>query len=313
MRKKKIGGIAVIVLIVIAGIAGCYFKAHYEGINVTGNQQNSSAKKTVVDGAAEKTESQEKAPHYINAEGRTLEGRILTPEGYVRTKEAKNSLAAFLRKYKMKKDESPVLLYDGREKAANVHVAVFKLPLENEDLQQCADSVMRVYGEYYYSRKKYDRIEFSLGGGFRANFEKWSQGNGIGIRNDTLYWMSSPENDRSYSSFRKFMRIVFAYSGTLNLEEDSEKIKLKDIQVGDVFLKGGSPGHVVMVVDMCENSEGNKAFLLAQGYMPAQEFHVIKNPLHEENPWYYQNEISYPLETAEYTFEKGSLRRLKFR
>lgn len=40
--------------------------------------------------------------------------------------------------------------------------------------------------------------------------------------------------------------------------------------VGDVFLKGGSPGHVVMVVDLCENEEGQKAFLPGQGYMPAQ-------------------------------------------
>lgn len=247
---------------------------------------------------------------YLNAEGRTLEKRIYVPEGYIRTKEKKGSLGTFLRTYKVKKDGSPVLLYDGTEKGnQNAHVAVLKLPIENEDLQQCADSVMRVYGEYYYSKGKYKKIKYSLGGGFIADFSKWSQGYGISVSGDTLTWINSPSNDTSYGSFKKFMRMVFAYSGTLNMEEDSQRIKPAEIQIGDIFIKGGSPGHVVMVVDLCEKADGKKAFLLAQGYMPAQEFHVIKNPLHEEDPWYYQEEIHYPFRTAEYTFDKGALRR----
>ena len=84
------------------------------------------------------------------------------------------------------------------------------------------------------------------------------------------------------------------------------------IEVGDVFLKGGSPGHVVMIVDMCQREDGKKAFLLAQGYMPAQEFHVLKNPEHKKDPWYYEEEITYPFHTPEYTFEEGCLRRLGY-
>ena len=63
---------------------------------------------------------------------------------------------------------------------------------------------------------------------------------------------------------------------------ESTPIKLNEIRAGDVFLKGGSPGHVVMIVDVCTNKEGKKALLLAQGYMPAQEFHLLKNPSHDD-------------------------------
>jgi hypothetical protein len=63
-----------------------------------------------------------------------------------------------------------------------------------------------------------------------------------------------------------------------------------------------------MVVDVCEK-DGKKAFLLAQGYMPAQQFHVLKNPLHEDDPWYYVDEIHYPFQTPEYVFGEGSLKR----
>ena len=93
------------------------------------------------------------------------------------------------------------------------------------------------------------------------------------------------------------------------MEKESKTIGIEDIQVGDIFIKGGSPGHVVMVVDVCVNAEGKKAFLLAQGYMPAQEFHVLNNPKHSDDPWYYVDEVTYPLSTPEYSFDEGSLKR----
>ena len=75
---------------------------------------------------------------------------------------------------------------------------------------------------------------------------------------------------------------------------------------------------------LCDNHEqnfleyhqtmGKKAFLLAQGYMPAQQFQLLKNPAHEQDgdPWYYEDEIRYPLQTPEYDFKKGSLKRPEY-
>ena len=108
------------------------------------------------------------------------------------------------------------------------------------------------------------------------------------------------------------MRIVFTYAGTLSMDRESKSIDSKDIDVGDIFIKGGSPGHVVMVVDICTNAQGKKAFLLAQGYMPAQEFHILKNNNKENDMWYYEEEIVYPFSTPEYTFEEGSLKRPQY-
>ena len=113
-------------------------------------------------------------------------------------------------------------------------------------------------------------------------------------------------------SLKDYLRIVFSYAGTASMDTEAQPIPLSDLQVGDVFLKGGNPGHVVMVVDLCENADGKKAFLLAQGYMPAQQFHVLKNPAHEDDPWYYEDEVTYPFHTPEYTFQKGSLKRLNY-
>lgn len=261
---------------------------------------------------ANTSKTEEEAQSFVNSSGKTLVKRILTPKGYKRIKAKKGSFEAFLRNYKLKPDGSPVLLYDGREKwNQSAHIAVFRLPIESEDLQQCADSIMRVYGEYYYGKKAYNKITFPLGNGFIADFDKWRRGYSISVSGNKITWVYSTKNDSSYDSFKRFMRIVFAYSGTLNMDYSSKKIKLAEAKVGDIFVRGGSPGHVVMIADICKNKKGKKAYLLAQGYLPAQEFQLLKNPLHEDNPWYFEEEIKYPLRTPEYSFDKGSLRRYK--
>lgn len=248
----------------------------------------------------------------IQPEGRTLKKRISVPRGYRRTKQKAGSLGSFLRNYPVKKDGSPVLLNDGSRKGnQSAHAAVFKLPIEAEDLQQCADSVMRVYAEYFWKTGQQERIRFHFVDGFLADYIKWRDGGRIQVGNTTS-WSDSASYDASYENFKKFMRIVFAYAGTLSMESESKEISIEKLRIGDIFIKGASPGHVVMVVDVCKNAEGKKAFLLGQGYMPAQEFHLLKNPEHEENPWYYEEEVTYPFQTPEYTFEKGSLRRLKY-
>lgn len=262
----------------------------------------------------EKTVSVEKN-NFIISSGATLETRIAAPDGYRRAAAPEESLTGFLRRYEMKEDGSPVLLYDGRKKGnQKAHAAVFALPIENEDLQQCADSVMRIYAEYYWNSGQHDKIAFHFTDGFLCEYSKWKEGYRVIADKSGTRWKKSNSYDASYETFLKYLRIVFSYAGTHSMESfEAETIALSEIKAGDVILKGGSPGHVVMVVDICENNEGKKAFLLAQGYMPAQEFHVIKNPVRDNDPWYYEEEITFPLETAEYTFDnEDMIRRLKY-
>ena len=262
------------------------------------------------------SDSQQAQIKIIQPEGTTLESRFATPEGYVRLEAQEGSLAAFLRGYELKEDGAPVLLYDGDKKGnQRAQAAVFTMPLVEGDLQQCADSVMRIWAEYYWSTGQYEKIAFHFTNGFLCEYSKWMNGYRVVVEDNDVYWSQSASYDDSYETFEKYLRMVFTYAGTLSLDSyESETIALTDMEVGDVFLKGGSPGHVVMVVDLCENEAGEKAFLLAQGYMPAQEFHVIQNPAHKDDPWYYENEIQFPLATAEYGFSDESMvKRLNYR
>ncbi len=262
---------------------------------------------------SERLEETEEEVSYIRKEGDTLESRICVPEGYVRIPAEEGSLAAFLRNYPLKEDQSSVLLYDGAQKRnQDAHIAVTKLPIETEDLQQCADSVMRMYAEYFWQTGQYEQIAFHFVNGFLAEYVKWREGYRISVNGNEVVWVQTESYDDSYEAFVSYLRMVFAYAGTLSMEGEAQETSLSQITAGDVFLKGASPGHVVMILDICENTEGKKAFLLGQGYMPAQEFHVLKNPLHETNPWYYEEEITYPFVTPEYTFSEGSLKHLEY-
>lgn len=76
------------------------------------------------------------------------------------------------------------------------------------------------------------------------------------------------------------------------------------------MIQGGSPGHCVIVVDMAVHKEtGERLFMLAQSYMPAQDIHILKNEQKEEiSPWYSLN-FAGQLETPEWTFERDDLKQ----
>ena len=102
--------------------------------------------------------------------------------------------------------------------------------------------------------------------------------------------------------------MVFAYSGTLSLEKELISVSIDNMNIGDVFIVGGSPGHAVIVVDMAVNSFGEKIFLLAQSYMPAQQTQLLINPMDGEiSPWYSLNGKE-KLITLQRTFELDTLK-----
>ena len=82
--------------------------------------------------------------------------------------------------------------------------------------------------------------------------------------------------------------MVFMYAGTASLSKELRTVPYTSLQAGDVFIKGGSPGHAVIVVDVAIHPKTKKkVFLLAQSYMPAQQIHILVNPANRNlSPWY---------------------------
>ncbi len=227
----------------------------------------------------------------INPEGKTILERINVPEGYERIPLDEKSFGHYLRNLPLKPDGTDVFLYNGEPKANKVHAAVIDMEIGSLDLQQCADAVIRLRSEYLFARKLYGLIHFNFTNGFRADYAKWALGYRIDVKGDQVKWIRTDMTSYEYPVFRRYLDVVFTYAGTYSLTQELVKAEYRDIQPGDVFIRGGSPGHAVIVVDVAVNrASGQKIFLLAQSYMPAQDIHILINPSDPElSPWYLLN------------------------
>lgn len=245
----------------------------------------------------------------LDTSGLTIEKRYPSPRDFARQPVEKNSFSYYLRNLPLKPHGSPVLLYNGSRKRSQAAASsVVDLDVGTRDLQQCADAVMRLRAEYLWNIKDYNAIKFHFTNGFLAEYSKWRAGNRIKVSGNDVGWTASRAASTSYTSFRSYLNMVFAYAGTLSLEKEMGVKSVADIAIGDVFIQGGSPGHAVIVVDMVENtSTGTKMILLAQSYMPAQDIHVLNNP-NADLPWYNVEELAGQFITPEWRFSGNDLR-----
>jgi hypothetical protein len=242
----------------------------------------------------------------------SLSARISVPDGYDRITLKTGTFAKWLRHLPLKKGKPAVYLFNGQKKTnQDAHYSVVDIDVGNRDLQQCADAIIRLRAEYLYSRKKYSDIHFRFTSGHEAELEKWIQGFRPRVKGDQVLWVKSVGFDKTYKNFKKYLSTVFMYAGTHSLFKELKPVgDMSLLQIGDVFIQPGFPGHAVLVVDMALNkTTGKKVFLLAQSYMPAQEIHILKNPVNSDlNPWYELN-FGENLKTPEWNFHKSDLKR----
>lgn len=196
-------------------------------------------------------------------------GEIPVPPGFIRVTAPNGSFASWLRAVPLRADKT-IRLYNGLPKSnQSGQFAVIDMPIGNKDLVQCADAVMRLRAEYLYAQKKYAEITFM---DYNNKWYKWQ-----GVANRPV--------------FDKYLENIFGKCGSASLEKQLKPAdNFSDIASGDVFVQGGFPGHAMLVMDMAVNNKGAKIFMLAQGYMPAQDMHVVNNPVSTTlNPWYEVN------------------------
>jgi hypothetical protein len=239
-------------------------------------------------------------------------GEIAPPAGYISIKAPASTFADWLVQVPLKPGRAIVRLYNGLPKIRqDVHYAVLDIDTGDANLQQCADSIMRLRAEYLYKQRRYRDIHFCFTSGDRADFSRWAEGYRPGIAGNKVTWIKTARADRSYASLRKYLDSVFAYAGTASLARELRPVpRLADMQIGDVFIRPGFPGHAEIVVAMAQHPRtGARVFLLAQGYMPAQDMHVVRNLNDKKmSPWYPVN-FGNKLMTPEYTFTDKELMR----
>ncbi len=215
-------------------------------------------------------------------------GAIPLPEGYERVPQAANSFSSYLRQLGLKKDKT-VYLYNGQKKYnQQVQYAVVNISTGNKNLQQCADAVMRLRAEYLFIQNRLHEIDFT-------------------DNNQRHY----PFKGTTHPQLLQYLEKVYAMCGSLSLSRQLKPVTaFATITPGDVLIKGGTPGHAMMVMDVAQNNAGQKIYLLAQSYMPAQDIHVVINPVNvKTSPWYTLTANESIITTPEWQFTTQQLKR----
>ena len=214
-----------------------------------------------------------------------LEARFPTPAGAVRVPVTEGSFAAWLRVLPLRADRDDVRSYQGdplRRPAA----AVAALDVGRGDLQQCADSAIRLHAEWLWASGRSRDAAYHFTSGDRSAWIDWQGGERFAIKGSRVDRLQGDPRPSDWGAYRGWLQYVFRFAGTRSLRFDTDAVPSDAaIEAGDVFVDPGSPGHAVVVLDVATDGERRLA-LLGQGFMPAEDFHVLRDRAAVDGLWF---------------------------
>ena len=218
---------------------------------------------------------------------RPLAEALPPPGGFTRVPLEADSFGAWLRGLPLRPAGAPVRDFRGQELLAGQHqalAAVAELDVGRVDLQQCADSLIRLHAEWLWSRGQRERIAYRFTSGDLASWPRYAAGERPRVVGSKVTWSQGAPADDSRAAFQHYLTLVFTYAGTLSLAAGTQRPSREDVRPGDFFVLGGSPGHTVMVLDVARDAKGRRVALIGQGFTPAQDFHVLSPG--QGGPWF---------------------------
>lgn len=287
------------------------------GLLSCGSKSVATETQQVVTDSVEVVEDSIFSPRYVY--------EIPLPNGYERKLvDDSTSFAYYLQHLTLKPQGTPVMYYWGEESGlTSVSYAVIDgFDLGGKDLMQCADFIIRLRAEWLYNQQRYNEIAFHFTNGWLCDYKHWAEGDRVVVKgNNTSWYHTNKGVDYSYNTFRTYLDMVFNYAGTLSLSKELESINRFSIEVGDVFISGGSPGHAVIVLDIAKSTNpnvgANKLFIVAEGFMPAQDPHILLNTdyIFKGTPWFDIYDLVRAGDTyinfPTYSFDYNSAKRFK--
>jgi len=194
--------------------------------------------------------------------------------------------------------DSPVKIYQGDIVYGlnDIYIAKFDYSIGVKNLHQCADAAMYFNATYLYETNQWDRINYHFDETYSFPFKR--------------YVWRTHTNDKT--ALKKYLEKVWAGAGSLSLDKfDTKPVMLKEAIAGDLIIEGGSPGHVITIVDVIVNkTTGVKKYMLAQSYMPAQEQYILLNEEDPKTVWFEFKEGE-DIETPGWLFSSNSIKRFK--
>lgn len=217
----------------------------------------------------------------INMDEHTIKDRFNLPKGFDRVIPEEGSFGEYIQNLPLKEHAVQPKLYNGDRfyYEEPQYITVVDMPLDNKDLEQSSDSAIRLNAEYLFKTERYNDISYPFANGFTAEYSKWMEGNRLVTKDNQLEWAQKTNPSNTDEDLKKYLDIVYSYSNTDALNHYLDPVDIKDIQIGDIFVKKDCIGRCVMVADMAINeSTDEKLVLLAMSNnFTTSEIGIIKN------------------------------------
>ena len=114
----------------------------------------------------------------------------------------------------------------------------------------------------------------------------------------------------SRKALERFLRKAYGICSTYSVYHETEPRHISDVQPGDVLVYPATKnrlGHAMIVLDVAR--KGSKvAILFAEGFTPACELHVVRNPDSASNPWFFFDGDEQKFQVSAFQFGKEGLR-----
>jgi hypothetical protein len=245
-----------------------------------------------------------------------LQAQFAPPTDFVRVTVAPGSFSAWLRTLPVRTDRTHVLAYNG-DRLARPSAAIVALDVGKRDLQQCADTVIRLHAEYLWSVGKGAKAAYHFTSGDNSTWRAWQRGERFKIRGSKVVRVKRKRGNQGHAGYRRWLTHTFRYAGTQSLRYDSTPVGTRPYAAGDFFVQPGGPGHAVMLLDLAEHPDGRHAALIGQGFMPAEDLHVLTAAGDRvlNGVWFLLPDAEHPLLATPswYPFEPKQARRFKQR
>lgn len=184
---------------------------------------------------------------------------------------------------------TPVRTHDGRLVPQDARVLL--LDLVPGDLQQCADTAIRLRAEWL--RERGAEVSFHATSGDPLPWSRWQSGERPRVEGRRIQWSGGGARGDSDASWERYLAAVFTWAGTASLAAH-DTVPATDPLPGHVIVQGGFPGHAVIVLDVARSPDGQTWLLVAEGFMPAQDAHVQHGPVEGWWPWDPQRGLALP-------------------
>jgi hypothetical protein len=217
----------------------------------------------------------------------TIVERFSPPTGYERFPVDLKSFAFWLRQMPLLPEDSPVKDFKNRifkKSTDSTIAAVVAYDIKGRNLDQCIDILLRFWAEYLVENNRQNEIQFPLPDGLILSWIDWANGLRPKFKREHFYLKINAKSNNSNQNFKRYLNTIFEYSSTQTFFHYYKDINPDSLQIGDFIVKKGTKGHVVIIVDLARNKEGNLIALIGQGDTPACQFYLLNYK--KDNPWF---------------------------